>query len=98
VHLARRLEHPASQQFYVAPFRDVRPHSQHRSARGFQFRLCLGEMGFVDVGEDDFHALTNTPFGDPASDAARRTGNHRDFAFKLFHGALAWIWRFTSIP
>jgi hypothetical protein len=46
---------------------------------------------FFDVGEDYFHALTNTPFGYPTSDAARRTGNHPEFAFKLFHCLFSWI-------
>jgi hypothetical protein len=62
----------ASQQFDVIPFRDVRPHTKHRSARSFQFSFCLDEISFIDIGEDYFHALTNTPFGYPTSDAARQ--------------------------
>lgn len=35
------------------------------------------------------HASLNTPFGYAKSDATRRTGNHRDFVFKLFHRVLS---------
>ena len=65
-------------------FGDVRDHTQHGSARGFQFRFRLCETPSLDVGEHHFHALTNAPFGDPASDAARAAGNHRDFALNSF--------------
>jgi hypothetical protein len=63
----------------------LRVRSKHSSAPGFQFRFCLGDISFIDIGEDYFHALTNTPLGYPTSNAARRTSNHRDFAFELFH-------------
>lgn len=53
------------QPFDVTPFRDVGPHTQHSSARAFQFRFCLGEIRFFDAGEDYFPPLTDTPFGYP---------------------------------
>jgi hypothetical protein len=41
---------------------------------------------FMALGEDNSDALSNTPFGYATSDTARRTRNHRDFAFKLSRG------------
>jgi hypothetical protein len=64
-------------------FRDVRPHAKHSSAAGLQFRFRNGEISFVDVGENHFHALTNKSLGYPKSDAACRAGNDRDFAGKV---------------
>ncbi len=62
-----------------------RPYTKQTSARGFQFGFRLGETNFIDVGEDYFHARTNTSFGYRSSDAAGGSSNHRNFAFKLFH-------------
>jgi hypothetical protein len=91
VHLAKCIQRLARQQLDVTPFRDVHPHTKHSTTRSFQFSFCFGEISFIDVGEDYFHTLTDTPFGYPEPDAARRTSNNRGFVFKLFHCVLLWI-------
>src|SRR5262249_7365395 len=76
---------PLRQRFDVAPFRDVGPYAKRRCASSSQLGFCPGEARLLDVGEDYFHAGTNTAFGHPTSDSARGTGNRRDLAVKLFH-------------
>jgi hypothetical protein len=94
MHLAKCIHRLASQQFHVAPFRDVCPDTKHTSASGFQFRLCLGKMNLIDIGKDYLHPLTHAPLGNPASNAARPTRNHRDLSSEVLHPVLLPVLQF----